>query len=106
MDVAAWLVWRKTGFSGAGLALVLIVVRLVLNVLWSYLFLGLHRPDVAFADIEALWTAILIIMILFWREDRGAGGLMVSYAVWGALASCPNFPFMAAESGSLAGLAP
>jgi hypothetical protein len=58
MDVAAWLVWRKTGFCGTGLALVLFVVWLVLNVLWSYLFLGLNRPDVAFADIEALWTAI------------------------------------------------
>ncbi len=91
MGVAAWLVYRKVGFSGAGPALVLFVIQLVLNVLWSYLFFGLQRPDAAFVDIVALWMAILVVMILFWRVDRIAGGLMAPYAVWVAFASYLNF---------------
>ena len=41
-------------FSGEAVALIVFIVQLGLNALWSYLFLGLHRPDVAFYDIIAL----------------------------------------------------
>ena len=103
MGIAAWFVWRKEGFSGIGLALVLFVMQLVLIVLWSYLFFGLHRPDVAFVDIVALWTTILVVMILFWRVDRVAGGLMVPYAVWVAFASYLNFVLCRLNRGLLPG---
>jgi translocator protein len=91
MGIAAWLVWKKAGFSGAGLALSLFVVQLALNALWSYLFFGLHRPDLAFIDIIVLWSVILVVAALFWRVDHIAGGLMVPYAVWVAFASYLNF---------------
>jgi tryptophan-rich sensory protein len=91
MGVAAWLVWRKAGFSNAGAALILFVVQLVLNALWSYLFFGLHRPDMAFLDIVALWVVILVVAALFWRVDRIAGGLMVPYVAWVTFASYLNF---------------
>ncbi len=91
MGVAAWLVWRKAGFSGAGAALVLFGVQLVLNALWSYLFFGLHRLDFAFFDIVALWVMILVVVVLFWREDRLAGGLMLPYLFWVGFASYLNF---------------
>jgi tryptophan-rich sensory protein len=41
-------------FGGEDMALILFVVQLALNAPWSYLFFGLHRPDVAFYDIIAL----------------------------------------------------
>jgi tryptophan-rich sensory protein len=91
MGMAAWLVWRRVGFGGAGAALVLFVVQLVLNALWSHLFFGLHRPDIAFFDIVALWLVILVVAVLFWREDRAAGSLMLPYLVWVGFASCLNF---------------
>ena len=91
MGVAAWLVWRRAGFSGAGVSLALFVVQLVLNAMWSYLFFGLHRPDIAFFDIVALWVMILVVTVLFWRADRLAGGLMAPYLVWVGFASCLNF---------------
>ena len=91
MGVAAWLVWKKAGFSGAGIALILFVVQLALNALWSYLFFGLHRPDMAFIDIVALWVAIVAVAALFWRVDRLAGGLLVPYAAWVTFASYLNF---------------
>ena len=91
MGVAAWLVWRRVGFSGAGAALALFGAQLVLNALWSYLFFGLHRPSVAFADIVALWVVILVVAALFWRVDWRAGALMVPYLVWVGFASCLNF---------------
>jgi benzodiazapine receptor len=103
MAVAAWLVWRKAGLSGAGPALIVFVIQLVLNVMWSYLFFGLHRPDAAFVDIVALWMAILVVMILFWRVDWVAGGLMAPYAVWVAFASYLNFVLWRLNRGLLPG---
>jgi len=92
MGVAAWLVWRRAGFAGTGgAALGLFVVQLVLNALWSYLFFGLHRPGIALLDIVVLWVAILIVMVLFWREDRVAGALMLPYLAWVGFASFLNF---------------
>jgi tryptophan-rich sensory protein len=99
MGVAAWLVWRKAGFSGAGAALGLFFVQLVLNALWSYLFFGMHRFDIAFVDIVVLWVLILVVIALFWREDRLAGGLMVPYLVWVGFASFLNFALWRLNAG-------
>lgn len=90
MGVAAWLVWRKVGFSGASVALGLFVFQLVLNALWSYLFFGAHRPDLAFVDIVALWLIILATTIAFWRVAVPAGVLLLPYLCWVGFASALN----------------
>lgn len=90
MGVAAWLVWRRAGFSGAGTALGLFAVQLMLNALWSYLFFGLHRIDLALLDIVILWAAILAVTVLFWRVHKWAGGLMLPYIAWVSFASLLN----------------
>jgi len=91
MGVAAWLVWRRAGFGGAGAALGLFIVQLGLNALWSYLFFGQQRLDLAFFDVITLDVTILAVMILFWRLDRGAGALMLPYLAWVSFASLLNF---------------
>ena len=91
MGVAAWLVWRRAGFEGAGAALGLFAGQLVLNALWPYLFFGQHRLDLAFFDIVALVVTILAVMLLFWPIDTGAGALMLPYLVWVSFATLLNF---------------
>lgn len=91
MGVAAWLVWRKEGFAGAGAALTLFLVQLGLNALWSYLFFGRHRPDLALVDIVVLWALILVVTLLFWRHSPVAGGMMAPYLLWVSFASALNF---------------
>jgi tryptophan-rich sensory protein len=91
MGVAAWLVWQRAGFGGAGAGLIWFLVQLVLNALWSYLFFGLHHIDLALIDIVALWAAILVVTLLFWRTDWRAGALMLPYLTWVAFASALNF---------------
>lgn len=91
MAVAAWLVWRRAGFKGAGVSLSLFLAQLVLNALWSYLFFGMHRADLAFLEIVVLWAVILCVVVLFWRQAPVAGALMLPYLAWVAFASCLNF---------------
>ena len=91
MGVAAWLVWRQVGLREAALPLSLFLVQLVLNALWSYLFFGLHRPDLALLDIVTLWVAILVVLVLFWRVSIPAGILLLPYLCWVGFASFLNF---------------
>lgn len=90
MGVAAWMVWRKAGFSGAALPLVLFMAQLVLNSLWSYLFFGARQPMWAFFEIVVLWVLIVITMLAFWRVRPAAGALLIPYACWVGFASALN----------------
>jgi tryptophan-rich sensory protein len=90
MGVAAWLVWRKAGFSGAPAALGLFGAQLALNALWSYLFFGARLPGAAFAEIVVLWLVILATTIAFWRVRPAAGALLIPYLIWVGFASGLN----------------
>ena len=91
MAVAAWLVWRRHGATGARGALLLFAVQLVLNGMWSWLFFGLQSPGVAMLDILALWIAILGTIVAFWRLSRLAATLLIPYLVWVSFAAALNF---------------
>jgi tryptophan-rich sensory protein len=90
MGVAAWLVWRRTGLAGAPLAFTLFALQLVLNAAWSWLFFGLQRPDLAFADIVVLWAAILGTLLLFYRSVPAAGLVLLPYLLWVGFAAALN----------------
>lgn len=91
MAVAAWQVWRTAGWSGARLALGLFAIQLVLNVGWSVVFFGLHRPGWAFVEIVVLWCAILATLLLFRPISPLAALLLVPYLAWVSFASALNF---------------
>jgi tryptophan-rich sensory protein len=91
MGVSAWLVWRRDGFRGARLALVVFLIQLALNGLWSVLFFGAQSPALALVDIVVLLIAISITMILFRRHRPLASALLAPYLAWVALATALNF---------------
>ncbi|MEQ8838469.1 MAG: TspO/MBR family protein, partial [Lacipirellulaceae bacterium] len=53
--VAGWLIWRAGPKS---LGMKLWAVQMVLNVAWSAIFFGAHRPGLALIEITFLWLAI------------------------------------------------
>lgn len=89
MALAAWLVWRQVGWS-ASPALVLYGVQLGLNALWSVLFFGLQNPAAGLGGIVALWIAILLTLVTFWRASPLAGALFVPYLTWVTIAGALN----------------
>jgi len=91
MGIAAWLVWRVGGFSAARGALVLFLLQLALNALWSWLFFGLHLGALALAEVLLLWALIAGTLIAFWRVRSFAGVLLVPYLFWVTFASVLNF---------------
>src|SRR5579872_327040 len=68
MGIAAFLVWNK-GWNRKDVrkALGVFLLQLVLNAVWSIIFFTLHSPAWAFADIIALWLAIIWTIIVFYK---------------------------------------
>ena len=91
MATSAWLVWRQGGWRTQRRALGWFLVQWALNVLWTPLFFGMHLPGWAFAEMLALWVAIVITLALFWRVQRLAGVLLVPYLLWVSFAAFLNF---------------
>jgi len=89
--VSGWLVWRQAGFDGAALALAVYAVQLVLNGLWSAVFFGLRRPDLALIEIICLWLAIVVTIGAFHPVDPTAAYLLIPYACWVGFAVILNY---------------
>lgn len=90
MAVAAWLVWRRAGWTGARAALALFAVQLFLNAGWSWLFFGLQSPGAALAELVVLWCAIVATVVAFWRVTPAAGLLLLPYLLWSTFAAALN----------------
>ena len=86
--VAGWLAWRTAGAGSAAFAVW--VAQLALNGTWSWLFFGLHRLDLAMADIGLLLALIVLFAVLVRPHSRAAAWLFVPYALWVAYASSLN----------------
>ncbi|TDH61785.1 tryptophan-rich sensory protein [Dankookia rubra] len=102
MAVAAWLVWREAGFSGAPLALTLWFAQLVLNAAWSWIFFGLKRMDLAFVELSALWLAILATILAFTLHSSTAAWLMAPYLAWVSFAGVLNLAMWRLNRGQVA----
>jgi tryptophan-rich sensory protein len=91
MAIAAWLVWRSSGFRSNRIALSLFLVQLALNALWSWLFFAWQRGALAFVDIVLLWILIVATLVSFWRVRPLAGALLIPYLLWVSFASALNY---------------
>jgi tryptophan-rich sensory protein len=91
MAVAAWLVWQQRAVRQARTALVLFVLQLILNALWSWLFFAWHLGALSFFDIALLWALIAATSICFCRIRLLAGLLLVPYLAWVTFASALNY---------------
>jgi translocator protein len=90
MGVAAWLVWKERGFTGARLPLTLFLVHLVFNAAWTGIFFGLRNFGLAFAEILVLWAMIAALVVLFYRIRPLAAALLVPYLLWVTFAAALN----------------
>lgn len=92
MGISAYLVWNK-GWSNRKVrtALILFLVQLILNALWSVMFFGLRSPLAGMIEIVLLWLAILFTLLSFIRVSTIAGILLVPYILWVSFAAVLNF---------------
>jgi tryptophan-rich sensory protein len=90
MAVATWQAWNTGEGGQARRTVSLYSAQLTLNALWSVLFFGLHRPDMAFVEILILWAVLLVILFRYWRIKKAAAWLWMPYVLWVTFAAVLN----------------
>jgi len=91
MGVSAFLIWRR-GLDDQGVrtALIIFLIQLILNALWSVAFFGLESPLYGIIVIIALWVAILFTLLRFFKISMAAGILLIPYILWVSFAAVLN----------------
>lgn len=92
MGIAVFLVWKEgADRRNVKNALSIFAIQLVLNVLWSFIFFGLHSPSGAFVEIIFLWFSIIATIFAFKKISKPAVWLLVPYMLWVSFAAYLNF---------------
>ena len=61
-----------------------------LNLLWSFLFFRLHRPDWAVIEVVLLWASIAAMIVACRQVSAKAAWLLAPYLVWVTFAGVLN----------------
>ena len=88
MAVAAWGVWRHSGWAWV---LNLWALQLVLNAAWTPIFFGWRKPGLAFLVIVLLWLAISATVVAFSCMLPWTAWMLVPYLAWVTFAAALNF---------------
>ena len=89
MGVAAYLVWAEG--KSPRIALIVYAVQLVFNFIWPLLFFNAQAYGVAFFWLLVLWLLVVATIILFFRQNKAAGFLMLPYLLWLTFAAYLNY---------------
>jgi translocator protein len=91
MGVSLYLIWNKgLKKKESKEALIIFILQLAINVLWSILFFGLHSPLYAYFDIVILWLLIILTIFRFKKISLTAAWLLIPYLFWVSFASVLN----------------
>ncbi|RZJ83191.1 MAG: tryptophan-rich sensory protein [Chryseobacterium sp.] len=88
MGISAYRVWQKRDqIAHLPRTTAIYLIQLILNLLWSFIFFYAHELGIALIEIIALWVAIIINALVFYKIDRTAGLLFIPYILWVSFAS-------------------
>ena len=83
MAFAFWRILRlPAGTSGRSTAIIVFLVQIALNALWSFAFFGAHSPLAGLVVITLMWLAIVATIAAFTRLDRVAAWCLAPYIAW------------------------
>ena len=91
MGISAFIVWRR-GLDSQPIrvALMVFLIQLILNALWSVVFFGLQSPLYGVFVIVALWIAILFTILRFYKISTTAAMILLPYILWVSFAAVLN----------------
>lgn len=87
--VAGWRTWHRCSVDGAR-RMMWWFLQMLLNFLWTPVFFGAHRIDLALVVILLLLGSIVMFIVRSRREDRVSALLFVPYAAWVGFATVLN----------------
>jgi len=71
-------------------AIIIFVIQLSLNFLWSFMFFKFELIGLAFIEIILIWISIFTMIIAFNKINRIAAALQIPYLLWVSFATVLN----------------
>lgn len=96
--LTGWRFWRLAPAERTW-PLILWSIQLLCNGVWTFLFFGMRRPDLAFIDISALWLSIGGCLLYAARYDRVSVLFLVPYILWVTFAGALNLAIWRMNGG-------
>ena len=72
-------------------AIIVFLINIFLNGLWSYLFFGLQNPVFAFYELILLWITIAAMIYYSYKLNKIASYLLIPYLLWVSFAGVLNY---------------
>lgn len=91
MGCALAFILNARGAKWRGVAILVFLVQLALNLAWSPVFFAMHRIMLAFGLIVAIFVWASLATLMFWHIRRVAALLMLPYLVWLLFAGLLNW---------------
>ena len=91
MGIGAARVYLTPASNARSRGLLLFLIQLAFNFLWSIVFFNLRAYGFAFFWLIALWLLILWMTASFYQVDKTAALLQIPYLLWVAFAGYLNF---------------
>lgn len=91
MALALVAVIQARGSRLRGIAIAAFVIQLIVNLLWSPIFFGMHQVSFALLWIGLMFVLAVGTTVIFGRIRRIAAWLMVPYLAWISFAALLNF---------------
>ena len=82
---------RQPAPRGRGWVITAFMVQIAANAAWSVAFFGGRSPTLGMVVIVPLCLSVAWTLVLFWKRDKVAGGLMAPYLAWVLFAGALNF---------------
>lgn len=90
IGISLFLVLRAKKTKERDFALKIFWIHLVLNALWSPIFFGLKRPDIAFFFILLILAFVGVLIRKFRPINKWASRLLYPYLLWVSFATILN----------------
>ena len=91
MGISAFIIWRQEiNKERVREALIVFLIQLILNSLWSVVFFGIKSPLYGVVVIIVLWIAILFTILKFFKLSTVAVGILLPYILWVSFAAVLN----------------
>jgi tryptophan-rich sensory protein len=90
MGISLFLIWKQDVSKERNLAILIFLLQLLLNFVWSFIFFYFNLIGIALVEIILLWISIVVMLVMFYKIRPLASYINIPYFLWVTFAAVLN----------------
>jgi translocator protein len=82
MSVSFFIILKKNKYSFNSIPLIVFIIHLFFNFIWTYLFQNYKNKMIALTDLSIVILLTIYVIIEFYKIDKLASYLLIPYILW------------------------